>query len=137
MNVQSTNSAQNPLDLSPPGLAARGIEIIRPLETSEPLRHALFDFDGTLSLVREGWIDIMVPMMVDELANTGTDESVSELTEVARTFVAELTGKQTIYQMIRLAEEIANRGGSPQEPVLYKHRYHDLLMQRSAARRQG
>ena len=29
------------------------------------IQHAVFDFDGTLSMVRDGWQDIMVPMMVD------------------------------------------------------------------------
>jgi len=28
----------------------------------------LFDFDGTLSLIRSGWVDVMVPMMVEILA---------------------------------------------------------------------
>ena len=26
------------------------------------ISHVLFDFDGTLSLIREGWPDVMVPM---------------------------------------------------------------------------
>ena len=31
------------------------------------IRHALFDFDGTLSLIREGWPDVMVPLFVEML----------------------------------------------------------------------
>ncbi|MEO6184116.1 MAG: HAD family hydrolase, partial [Verrucomicrobiota bacterium] len=31
------------------------------------ISHVLFDFDGTLSLIREGWPDIMVPMFVEML----------------------------------------------------------------------
>ena len=42
----------------------------------------------------------------------------------------QLNGRQTIYQMIQLAEEVRRRGGQPAEPVTYKHRYHDLLMRR-------
>src|SRR5207248_6158760 len=45
-------------------------------------------------------------------------------------FVMRLNGKQTIYQMIQLADEVRARGGQPLEPLAYKHRYHDLLMQR-------
>ena len=41
-----------------------------------------------------------------------------------------LNGRQTIYQMIQLADEVQARGGTPLEPLAYKHRYHDLLMQR-------
>ena len=37
------------------------VEVIRELPGTEPPRHALFDFDGTLSLIREGWPDVMVP----------------------------------------------------------------------------
>ena len=28
-----------------------------------PVRHALFDLDGTLSLLRDGWQDQMVPLL--------------------------------------------------------------------------
>lgn len=113
------------------------IEIIRALHLDAPPRFALFDFDGTLSLVREGWPDVMIPMMVDALAATGTAEPIAQLTDVARAFVMELTGKQTIYQMIRLAEEVAKRGGKPADPVEYKQRYHDALMERIESRREA
>ena len=39
-----------------------------------------------------------------------------------------LNGRQTIYQMIQLADEVTQRGGTPLEPLAYKHRYHDRLM---------
>ena len=45
-----------------------------------------------------------------------------------------LNGRQTIYQMIQLAEEVTRRGGAPLAPLLYKHRYHDLLMGRIQGR---
>ena len=31
------------------------------------ISHVLFDFDGTLSLIREGWPEVMVPMFVEML----------------------------------------------------------------------
>jgi phosphoglycolate phosphatase len=76
-------------------------------------------------------------LMVEVLAATGTGESEEELTAVARDFVTELTGKQTVYQMIRLAEEVRRRGGEPREPVWYKERYHARLMERIRARREA
>jgi len=112
------------------------IEIIREPNRCRPPRHVLFDFDGTLSLVREGWPDVMIPMLVEKLRATGTSESDSDLTALVTTFVMELNGKQTIYQMIRLAEEVERRGGSPEEPLAYKQQYHDRLMQRIAGRRE-
>lgn len=97
-------------------------------------RAALFDFDGTLSLIRAGWQDVMVPMMVDTLAATGTGESREQLTIVVDEFVARLTGKQTIYQMMQLAEEVSRRGGTPRAPLEYKRQYHDLLWRKIEGR---
>lgn len=106
------------------------IEIIRADIARGHVRHALFDFDGTLSLIREGWQAVMVPMMVEILRVTPRAESEAEIYAVVREFVARLTGKQTIYQMIELAEQVRLRGGEPLEPLAYKHMYHDLLMAR-------
>lgn len=88
---------------------------------------ALFDFDGTLSLIRAGWFDVMVPMMVEELASLRTGESEEELERTVREFVYRLTGKQTIYQMIELARQVELRGGKPEDPLVYKYRYLDRL----------
>jgi phosphoglycolate phosphatase-like HAD superfamily hydrolase len=49
-------------------------------------------------------------------------------------FVLRLNGRQTIYQMIQLADEVRRRGGRPLDPLAYKHRYHDLLMKRIQGR---
>ena len=38
-------------------------------------------------------------------------------------FVDRLTGKQTIYQMIQLSEEVEKRGGTPKPPLAYKDQY--------------
>jgi phosphoglycolate phosphatase-like HAD superfamily hydrolase len=106
------------------------IEILRPDLPRGRFRSALFDFDGTLSLIREGWPQVMIPMMVDVLRETNTSETDSQLAAAVEDFVMRLNGRQTIYQMIQLAEEVTRRGGTPLEPLSYKHRYHDLLMAR-------
>jgi phosphoglycolate phosphatase-like HAD superfamily hydrolase len=110
------------------------IEILRPDLPRGRFRSVLFDFDGTLSLIREGWPQVMIPMMVEVLRQTGTTESISELTARVEEFVMRLNGRQTIYQMIHLAEEVRSRGGRPLDPLEYKHRYHDLLMERIRGR---
>ncbi len=117
-------------------LPGSGIEIIRDVGLSAPPDHVLFDFDGTLSLIREGWPEVMVPMMVELLQETGTDESAQELTGIAANFVMALAGKQTIYQMIRLADEVVQRGGRAENPLHYKQIYHDRLMLKIEARRE-
>ena len=86
-------------------------------------RVVLFDFDGTLSLIRSGWVDVMVPMMIECLLELNTGESEQDLTDTVGDYVARLTGKQTIYQMIELADQIRQRGGQPLEPLEYKRMY--------------
>lgn len=113
------------------------IEIIREPSSDAEFRHILFDFDGTLSLIREGWPEVMIPLMVEKLQATGTGESSEELRKLCDDFVTELTGKQTIYQMIRLAEEITKRGGTPEDPLAYKQQYLDRLAERISGRREG
>src|SRR5262249_41863492 len=56
------------------------IEVLRPDLPRGRFRSVLFDFDGTLSLIREGWPRVMIPMMVDELRQTPTAESDEQLT---------------------------------------------------------
>ena len=116
-------------------LPGTSIEIFSDGRGDLPPAYALFDFDGTLSLVREGWVNVMVPMMVEILQQAPVAESADELAVVCREFVDELTGKQTIYQMMRLAEEVRQRGGRAAEPLEYKHLYHERLMERIEVRR--
>src|SRR5215510_2409196 len=110
------------------------IEVLRPDLPRGRFRFVLFDFDGTLSLIREGWPQVMIPMIVDVLRATGTSETQSELAVAVEEFVMRLNGRQTIYQMIQLADEVRRRGGRPLDPLEYKHRYHDLLMRRIRGR---
>jgi phosphoglycolate phosphatase-like HAD superfamily hydrolase len=106
------------------------IEVVNPDMPRGRFRSVLFDFDGTLSLIREGWPQVMIPMMVAILRETGTSETKASLTAVVEDFVMRLNGRQTIYQMIQLAEEVKKREGKPLDPLAYKQRYHDLLMAR-------
>ena len=114
------------------------IEIITPPKARK-FRYAVLDFDGTLSLIREGWQQIMTPYFADELCATpkGRDLPRAELELRAREFITLLTGKQTIYQCIRLAEEITALGGKPQDPQAYKDEYHRRLLERIDGRLRG
>ena len=103
------------------------IEMVREDFPRGDYQAAVFDFDGTLSLLRRNWQDTMIPMMVDVLSETGTKESREELHHLVEDYVMRLNGRQTIYQMIRLAEEVQRRGGTPRDPLEYKHQYHELL----------
>jgi phosphoglycolate phosphatase len=118
-------------------LPGTSIEIIHEIRPGIPFRHVLFDFDGTLSLIREGWPEVMVPMMTEEILATGTRESPEDIYRHCHDFVMRLNGKQTIYQMIQLAEEVRCRGGDPEDPIVYKQRYHDQLMEKIRSRRES
>jgi phosphoglycolate phosphatase len=113
------------------------MEILNADHPRGPFRAAVFDFDGTLSLLRRNWQDVMIPMMVGILEETGTDELRDQLGEIVEEFVMRLNGRQTIYQMIRLEEEVTQRGGTPRDPLDYKHQYHDLLWQEVGRRVEG
>jgi hypothetical protein len=49
-------------------------EIVRSDHPRGPFRCVVFDFDGTLSLLRGNWQGLMIPRMVEILADTGTGE---------------------------------------------------------------
>src|SRR5687767_4114795 len=100
------------------------------------ITHVLFDFDGTLSLIRQGWPEVMVPMFV-EMLPPKAGESEAERRALMYDDIMRLNGKQTIYQMIQLAERIRERGGHPREPLWYKKEYLRRLDERIAARIEG
>ena len=112
------------------------IEIVRRGVSAGRAKVALFDFDGTLSLIRTGWEDVMIPMMVDILAELKTGEREEDLRALVDDFVARLTGEQTIYQMIELTQQVKQRGGQPLAPLEYKSIYNDRLMQKIQYRRE-
>ena len=57
-------------------------EIINPNIIRGQINQALFDFDGTISLIREGWQRIMIPMMVEILMETPCHELESRTDRV-------------------------------------------------------
>tara|TARA_B100000949_G_C14211343_1_gene420415 strand:+ start:285 stop:1127 length:843 start_codon:yes stop_codon:yes gene_type:complete len=117
MNMKTNNIFEN----------STSIEILNKIERGK-VRHAVLDFDGTISLIRDGWQNVMVPMMIDVLMETPTNESRKQLESTVVKFVDQLTGKQTIYQMIQLCEEIQKRGGTAKDPLDYKDMYNDRLL---------
>lgn len=98
---------------------------------------ALFDFDGTLSLIRTGWQQIMIPMMVDLLMDLDSGESREQIQSVVEESVWRLTGRETIFQMEALAVQIAERGGKPLTPLEYKTEYLRRLHKAIADRLEG
>jgi phosphoglycolate phosphatase-like HAD superfamily hydrolase len=110
------------------------LEIVNPHLLRGPFRCAVFDFDGTLSLIRANWQGLMVPMMIEALLATGSGESADDLRAIVEELVTRLTGQPTIIQMQALADEIKRRGGQPREVRHYLAQYFDMLRAQSSVR---
>ena len=113
------------------------LECVCPGANAMRARVALFDFDGTISLIRAGWVGVMVPMMVEILLDLQTGESEADLHALVEDYVGHLTGRQTMYQMIELCRQIELRGGTPREPLEYKRIYYERLNALIADRIEG
>ncbi len=105
------------------------IEIINEVERGK-IRYGLFDFDGTISILREGWQDIMLPVCVEMIC--GNTPPTPAIEDEVRTMIDETTGIQTILQMERLVELIREKGFVPEADIEdaqhYKAIYLDRLM---------
>ncbi len=112
------------------------VEFRQGFQKRSGLTHVLFDFDGTLSLIRQGWPDVMVPLFTEILPPL-PEETDEQRRQLAFEDIMRLNGKQTIYQMIQLAERVRERGGTPGEPLDYKHEYLRRLDERIRHRVEG
>ena len=91
-------------------------------------KHVLFDFDGTISLLREGWQDIMHPVMIEMIC--GDVEPTDDVHDRVRTLIDETTGIQTILQMEQLVELVREYGHVPTENMLDAQGYKDIYLDR-------
>ena len=110
-----------------------GVEFAPHFEPRQSIAYVVFDFDGTLSLIRQGWPEVMLPMFVEMLPRQ-EGVTVQEDETMLLDDIMTLNGKQTIYQMIQLATRIKERGGIPREPLFYKHEYLRRLNERIESR---
>lgn len=92
------------------------------------VRHVLFDFDGTLSVLRQGWEPVMEAVMIEVIC-AGKTPSPELIAEV-RDYIDLSTGKLTILQMQWLANKVVSFGVEqhPLSAAAYKKRYLHALM---------
>jgi phosphoglycolate phosphatase-like HAD superfamily hydrolase len=107
------------------------IEIITEPLPMLNIRHALFDHDGTISTLREGWERIMEPMMTKAILGTqyGTaDEKVfNRVKDRVQEFIERTTGIQTIAQMHGLVDLVHEFGLVPKDRILSAVRYKGIF----------
>lgn len=111
------------------------IEIVSSLPSRRKFTHAIFDHDGTLSTLRQGWESIMEPMMVRAIlgAGEGEDDETLHAHVVAsvRDYIDKTTGMQTLAQMKGLVNLVRQFRCVPESAVLdesgYKKLYNEEL----------
>ena len=115
------------------------IEVLNPDAVLGHVRHALFDFDGTISVIRRGWEDVMTPMMVEMIC--GDRPVDSEIEAEVAAYVDRSTGILTIKQMAWLEEAVKRYGLNPEQRTAreYKAVYNERLLKpvRDRLRRAG
>jgi phosphoglycolate phosphatase len=113
-----------------PFLNDHWMEIVRPdvLSKLGNVRYTLFDFDGTISIIRRGWEQVMVPLMVEMICGE-TDPTEAIRVEVQE-YVDRSTGTLTIKQMEWLVEAVHRHGlsGDPKTALEYKRIYNERLL---------
>ena len=113
------------------------IEIICEWKEKLNIKYAVFDHDGTISTLREGWEHIMAPMMIKAILGEKYKDAGIELynkvKERVYDYIDKTTGIQTLVQMIGLRDIIREFGFVPEEEILdefgYKKIYNDELLE--------
>jgi phosphoglycolate phosphatase len=104
------------------------LEIVNQDLVPAKVRVVLFDLDGTLSLIRSGWMEMMCSMFIQELRPLDTQLTDAELQHFAEEIILQLTGKETIYQMAALTDAVRSRGRNPLSADEYKAAFLDQLL---------
>lgn len=99
-------------------------------------RHVLMDWDGTTSLVRAGWAEIMTEMYLDQLPHL-PNETPGTRHKFSWDEIMALNGRPSIHQFARLVELISARGGAPLEALAYHHDFQNRLGEKRASRLAG
>jgi phosphoglycolate phosphatase len=105
------------------------IEIAPHFRPRPQLRHVLMDWDGTISLFRAGWVEMMVEVCLASLPTLSRPDVHAEMLA--------LNGKPSIHQMTRIAELVAAAGGTPLHVDEYQRRYVEQITHVVAERMAG
>lgn len=120
------------MDASSPSAPSDWLKVLNPTAPArlKHIRHALFDFDGTLSVLREGWEGVMIPLMIEMIC--GDHPPTPEIEREVREYVDQSTGTLTIEQMRWLTEAVRRHGlvQTPRTAMEYKRLYLERLLVR-------
>ncbi|MBN2073666.1 MAG: HAD hydrolase-like protein [Actinobacteria bacterium] len=104
-------------------------DIMLPLKD---IKHVIFDNDGTISTLRQGWEEVMEKIMIEAILGSHYDEAeldliISARKEVAR-YIDSTTGIQTILQMEGLVELVKRFGVASRKEILDKFGYKKMYL---------
>jgi phosphoglycolate phosphatase-like HAD superfamily hydrolase len=103
------------------------IEIIHKWEEKLQIKYAIFDHDGTISTLREGWELIMAPMMIKAILGDKYQDVDEVLYKKVQTrvdeYIDKTTGIQTLVQMKGLLDLIREFGCVPEKKILDEFGY--------------
>ena len=114
------------------------IEIASKLPDHRSFTHVIFDHDGTISTLRQGWAQLMESMMIQAILGrsreTIDDEVLGQIEARVKEFISATAGVQTLVQMKGLSEMVREFGYVEVEKVLdekgYKEIFNRNLMRR-------
>jgi rfaE bifunctional protein kinase chain/domain len=132
--VHATRLAEQPrLARHIPGT---NLEIVTGRRPKERIRHAIFDHDGTISVLRQGWERIMEPMMIAAILGGRRaevdDATHARIASAVRSFIDRTTGIQTLAQMKGLVDLVREFGlvppGDVRDEFGYKAVFNEELL---------
>lgn len=114
------------------------IELVNASAPCGSITHVIFDHDGTISTLRQGWEEIMEPVMVRAVLGEQFEQAPEELyhrvVRRVQEYIDKSTGIETIRQMEALGEMVRQFGLVREEEILdamgYKAIYNQALMDR-------
>jgi bifunctional ADP-heptose synthase (sugar kinase/adenylyltransferase)/phosphoglycolate phosphatase-like HAD superfamily hydrolase len=113
------------------------VEIVNTPPEGRHFTHVIFDHDGTLSTLRQGWEAIMEPMMMRAVlgeGEAGIDDALhEEVRQVVRGFIDQTTGIQTLVQMKGLVGLVHRFKCVPESEILDEHGYKEMYNQQLLA----
>ena len=101
------------------------------------IKHAVFDHDGTISTLRQGWEQIMAPVMIRAILGdqyeTASETIYQKVRQRVLEYIDQSTGIETIVQMEALVEMVREFGLVPADKIRdrlgHKRIYNDALME--------
>ncbi len=114
------------------------IEIInkdmRPSKEKKYPQYAIFDLDGTISALREGWDSIMKESMLSFISgphySSLTSSELKSLGDTIDVLIKKTTGVQTIIQMVEMCDLSRELGYAPPSQMLTPYEYKELYAEK-------